>query len=283
MVAYMDNALGKIVDRLKARGMWGDTLMVVSSDNGGPVYNLPQTGPGGASNLPLRGGKLSDFEGGVRVNAFVTGGAVPLEKRGTIMTDYIHLCDWYATFSAIAGVDATDQKAADAELPPVDGVDQSNLLLRDAASGSGNRTEIHHSVRALTRGKWKLITGGLMDCLFASEWHPCHPNGTRFVPFSAWLNGYGAEAIANDFALKDCGVGCLFDIRGDPNEHRDVAKEFPAVVRDMKERLAELNKGVFLPDRGSHDERACHRWDGFYGPFVGDVPDSRDARPAFYV
>merc|ERR1712032_474071 len=99
--------------------------MVVSADNGGPVYYLPAFGGGfgGASNLPLKGGKLSDWEGGVRVNAFVTGGAVPLPKRGITLTDYFHVADWYTTFAAIAGVSAFDDRAAKAGLPPVDGID----------------------------------------------------------------------------------------------------------------------------------------------------------------
>jgi arylsulfatase I/J len=38
MVYFMDEAIGMFVDKLKAKGMWDNTLMVVSSDNGGPIY-----------------------------------------------------------------------------------------------------------------------------------------------------------------------------------------------------------------------------------------------------
>lgn len=53
MVALLDEVLGNLTGLLKSRGMWEDTLMVLTSDNGGPV------GPteSGASNWPLRGGK----------------------------------------------------------------------------------------------------------------------------------------------------------------------------------------------------------------------------------
>merc|ERR1712187_668064 len=111
----MDHALGLIVQKLKDKGVWANTLMVVSSDNGGPTYYIPKIGYGGASNKPLKGGKMSDWEGGLRVNAFVSGGAIPLAKRGTVLTDYIHIADWYATFCAIAGVS------------PVDGIDHSRM------------------------------------------------------------------------------------------------------------------------------------------------------------
>jgi len=74
---------------------------VVSSDNGGPL--------GSANNFPLKGGKFSDWQGGIRVNAFVTGGYLPENMRGQKTEGYIHIADWYATFCALAGVDPTDK------------------------------------------------------------------------------------------------------------------------------------------------------------------------------
>ena len=44
--------------------------------------------------MPLRGGKTSDWEGGIRVNAFASGGLIPLKTRGTMLDDYIHIADW---------------------------------------------------------------------------------------------------------------------------------------------------------------------------------------------
>ena len=44
---------------------------VFTSDNGGPVYF---GGAAGANNYPLRGGKTSNYQGGIRVNAFASGG-----------------------------------------------------------------------------------------------------------------------------------------------------------------------------------------------------------------
>ena len=56
-------------------GRWGaqDTLIVWSSDNGGD---------GAANNFPLRGAKFSNWEGGIRVGAFVSGGWLPPQRRG---------------------------------------------------------------------------------------------------------------------------------------------------------------------------------------------------------
>jgi len=266
MTSYMDNVMGQIVAKLKAKGMWENTLLVASSDNGGPTYNLPVLGPGAASNTPLKGGKMSDWEGGVRVNAFVSGGAVPAAKRGTKLQDYLHMADWYATFCALAGVDVADARAAKAGLPPVDGMDQSELLVGSGVPGSGRRAEIHHSARALLSGRWKLIAGGMTPV--EMHFNETLTKGDAFVPYSDYLNGYDVpeQALRN---LTDCGAGCLYDVIADPLEKQDMAKEHPDVVAKMMARLHELNKGLFLPDRGTPDKAGCARWEGFYGPFVG--------------
>lgn len=269
MTHYMDDVLGKIVAKLKAKGMWESTLMVVSSDNGGPTYNLPVLGPGGASNRPLKGGKMSDWEGGIRVNAFASGGAIPRAKRGSKLTDYVHMSDWYATFCAIAGVDVTDRRAAEAGLPPVDGVDHSGLLLGRAPAGTGNRTEIHHSARALTSGRWKLITGGMQ--MLEMKIFQSMVRGGPFIPFSDYLDGYDIPQSPLR-SMTFCGHGCLYDVDADPYEKIDLAKQHPAVLAQMKARLGELNKALFLPDRGTPDKAACPRWNGFYGPFFDFPP-----------
>ena len=78
MVAQTDILVQNIVDELKTQEMWDNTLMVVFSDNGGPIYTNGPPGDfnvqsGGANNFPLRGGKFSNTEGGIRVNAFASG------------------------------------------------------------------------------------------------------------------------------------------------------------------------------------------------------------------
>lgn len=60
MVAYIDEAIGKVVVALRDTDMYANTLIVFASDNGGPVY---LNGSAGANNHPLRGGKMSNWEG----------------------------------------------------------------------------------------------------------------------------------------------------------------------------------------------------------------------------
>ena len=58
--------------------------------------------PGSGSNFPLRGYKLSNFEGGTRVAAFVSGGLLPVAVRGKVADGLAGIYDWSATFFALA-------------------------------------------------------------------------------------------------------------------------------------------------------------------------------------
>ena len=42
----------------------------------------------GGDDTPLRGGKFSDFQGGVKVAAFASGGLIPAAMRGTNVSGY---------------------------------------------------------------------------------------------------------------------------------------------------------------------------------------------------
>ena len=47
---------------------------------------------------PLKGSKASNWEGGVRGAAFVSGGALPASQHGRKLEEYIHATDWYAVY-----------------------------------------------------------------------------------------------------------------------------------------------------------------------------------------
>ena len=86
MISAVDTAIGVAVARLKARGLYDNTLVIFSSDNGGPHDH--------ANNYPYRGSKGADFEGGTRVVAYVSGGIIPASQRGTKRSGLMHVCDW---------------------------------------------------------------------------------------------------------------------------------------------------------------------------------------------
>ena len=70
MVESMDDAVGTLLDTLDRLKIADNTIIVFTSDNGGNMYNEVEGVPP-TSNLPLRGGKASMFEGGTRVPCIV--------------------------------------------------------------------------------------------------------------------------------------------------------------------------------------------------------------------
>lgn len=58
MVRFLDDAVGNVTTALQTTSLWDNTLIVMCSDNGGPIY---QNGTSGANNFPHRGGKMSNW------------------------------------------------------------------------------------------------------------------------------------------------------------------------------------------------------------------------------
>ena len=108
MVNFMDTMVGNATAAYRRKGMYEDLLIVMSTDNGGPIYS---DGMAGANNWPHKGGKMSNWDGGIRGNAFVSGGFLPIEVRGTKFEGLIAVWDWYHTFCDLAGVSAVDNRA----------------------------------------------------------------------------------------------------------------------------------------------------------------------------
>jgi hypothetical protein len=96
MVDNVDQNFGRLRAELEAMGEWDNTIVVFTSDNGGPTT----TGDGvGARNWPLRGGKHSIWEGGVRATGVIAGKGVGL-AGGTEFKHLMHGADWLPTLAS---------------------------------------------------------------------------------------------------------------------------------------------------------------------------------------
>lgn len=247
MTKYLDDVMGEMVQALKAKNMWENTLLVVSSDNGGPIYKN-----GGANNYPLKGGKVSDWQGGVRVNAFVSGGFLPEKMRGQKTDGYIHIADWFSTFCSLAGVDPTDQQAAKAKLPPVDSLNMWPLI--SGQNSTSPRVDIPISNLTLISGPYKILTERVPQAGWTGPHYPntSHPEGIE--------------------VYQDCKNGCLYNIMDDPEERKDLAKTETQVLEQMQKKLASYQSTYFNPDRGTQWPGACDdalgKYEGFWGPFL---------------
>eukprot|EP00729_Bicosta_minor_P007231 gene7231-22231_t len=122
MLSATDAALGNVVITLKAKGMWDNTVLFYCADNGGTDRG---------SNWPLRGSKHSNWEGGMRAAAFISGGLIPPALRGTRSSVVSHIADWYSTICVLAGVSFAD----DSPIKPLP-IDPSNRTKDIYANGA---------------------------------------------------------------------------------------------------------------------------------------------------
>lgn len=142
MTSAMDDAVGRVLAKLRERGLEENTLIFYISDNGGPPANT-------SSNFPLRGHKAQTLEGGIRVPWMVQWkGHLPAGK--TYDQPVIQL-DIHASALAAAGV----TPPAEAKL---DGVNLLPYLKGDQA-GAPHQALYWRFGRqmAIRMGDWKLV------------------------------------------------------------------------------------------------------------------------------
>lgn len=215
MLAAMDEAVGQIASAIDEAGMRKDTLLIFSSDNGGP-------NPGQVTdNGPLRAGKATLYEGGTRVVAFATwDGKI---AAGSTVKAALHMVDWYPTLLKLAGV-SLDQKL------PLDGRDAWPAITEGAASPHVaillNTTPTGGAIRV---GDWKLIVGGDM---------PDTEDG--FSP-TGKVKKKGKKKADKGPRVE------LFNLAEDPNEKNNLASTNTDKVGELRTKLDELAKQAVPP------------------------------------
>jgi arylsulfatase A len=157
MLKSLDDSVGRILDHLQTRGLGQNTVVIFASDNGGYVGMEKTNGRSApvTNNAPLRSGKGSLYEGGIRVPLIVRWPGVT--PQGTVCREPVILTDLFATCIQAAG------------LPPVpqasDGVDLVPLLKDPAAKLERDALFFHYPhyyhnttpVSAIRSRDWKLL------------------------------------------------------------------------------------------------------------------------------
>ena len=254
MVSAMDEAIENVTKTLQEKGLWNNTVLIFSTDNGGHVYK-------GANNWPLRGWKGSLWEGGVRGVGFVNSPLLTKPRR--VSHEMIHVSDWFPTLVKLAGGDLKGTK-------PLDGFNVWETINTGVPSP---RTELLHNIdpvqtapwygkrgsrgyqwcpqAALRVGDWKLLTG----CPGDSRWNPL-PNSS--------LNLNEENNLNNDTKKL-----FLFNIAKDPEERHELSSQYPDKVKELLLRLEEYNSTavpVRFPNPDPAANPALH--DGVWSPWV---------------
>lgn len=212
MLENLDRAVGRLDEAVTASGQGDNTVFVFVSDNGGVNAAYP--------NAPLRQGKGSPYEGGIRVPLIVRWpGAIP---AGSVCDEPVHAVDLYPTLAAFAGAHAPEHHTLDgASLEPV-------LRGRDAAWSRGEPLYFYQPLydaawratpsAAVIDGDWKLIEffGDYVDV----------EGGDRYEPF---------------------GRVELYNLAADIGERRNLAQEQPERARELQHRLHRWLERVEAP------------------------------------
>jgi arylsulfatase A-like enzyme len=191
-VEEVDWSVGQVLDALRTQGLDKDTLVVFTSDNGPWLTK----GADGGSAGPLRGGKGSTWEGGVRVPTLAWWpGRVP---AGSVNDAVAATIDLLPTFVSLAGgtVPAT---------PVIDGRDITSILLGQSKESA---REAHYyfasyDLQAVRQGRWKLA-------------------------LSPQPEGMGKQAAKTPAGMR------LYDLDAEIGEQTDVAAQHPEVVAKLK-------------------------------------------------
>jgi len=210
MLTAADEAIGQVIAALEQAGLRENTLIVFSSDNGGPK-------PG--TNTPLRGFKGSIYEGGVRAAGFVNWpGHIP---QGVRIKEPMHTVDWFPTLVKLAGSSIEQSN-------PLDGKDVWPMLSEGKASPHDAILSVQTPERAALRmGDWKLL-------LNASD------KIADGMPESAPELQRGAKRRSAAQAEKVE----LYNLAADVSESKNLAASDPQRVAAMRAKLNELLQGA---------------------------------------
>jgi arylsulfatase A len=206
-VSQLDDSVGRVLDALERNGLAGNTLVLLTSDNGSPGFadeGAPTASViaryGHRPNGPWRGMKGDAHEGGHRIPLIARWpGRVP---PGTTCDETVCLVDLMATCANLVGE----------RLPEEAGEDSYDVT--PALLGTPHRTPIreatvHHALIgmfAIRRGDWKLILGRGSGGFTLPQYLPPAPGEPE---------------------------GQLYNLAEDPGEARDLYTQRPDLVKEL--------------------------------------------------
>jgi arylsulfatase A-like enzyme len=155
MIKSLDDSVGRILRALDECGESDNTLFVFTSDNGGLSYEADGKKQDNTSNLPLRGRKGSEYEGGIRVPWIVRWpGKIP---EGVKCDVPVHQVDLFPTFAAIANSARPTQELHGVDLTQLFQSPGKGLPDRNLYWYLPGYSAFHTPSVMVRRGKWKLI------------------------------------------------------------------------------------------------------------------------------
>ena len=247
VIEEIDFNVGRILDQLTRSGLADNTVVLFTSDNGPWLVKNQDFADGhlpndhGGSAGPLRSGKVSTWEGGVRVPAIAWApGRIP---AGKVCDEIGTTMDVLPTFAALAGAEVPRDRV-------IDGEDISALLAGDFQKANPDKVYYYYfltQLQAVRQGNWKLHLP-----------RPAKPS---------WLGMFGVNRHIHPLDGLGFPEPALYDLDADPGEQNDVAASHPEKVAELL-KLAEKARA----DVGDYDRVGA-------GVRFFDPQESRPERP----
>lgn len=198
MIASIDESVGRVRAELERLGIADNTLIIFTSDNGGlSNRGANSRSERATSNLPLRGGKGHNYEGGTAIPMIVAWPG--RTKPGSVTGQFTVGSDHYPSLLAAAGLPL---------LPKVhlDGI--SYLPVLSGGKMPAGRTVYWYSPRPRTRQTGDTVSGAIR----VGDWK-YYLSYDRSVP------------------------SALFDLATDPYEKTDLSTRYPARTAELRDKL----------------------------------------------
>jgi len=198
----VDWSVGEVIKALKANGVYQNTIVIFTSDNG-PWLTF---GDHAGNTAGLREGKGSHWEGGLKVACMIAWpGKVP---AGKVCNGLMTTMDLLPTLAKLCGAPLPSKK--------IDGLDCSALLL--AKTTLSPRTEFayyydRNNLKAIRDREWKLV----FACV----------SQTYNKPGAVGFGGFPGRHETDSVPLA------LYNLHQDPGEERDLKDKFPEVVQRL--------------------------------------------------
>lgn len=231
-VMETDWAIGEVVKAVERAGIAGNTLIIVTADNGCSPAAHKQADPddflrfrmGDAGPFDPAKHYPSDIQRGHKADIYEGGHRVPFIARwdgkvtaGSVSDDPICLVDFFATCADIVGQPIADTAAEDSvSILPV---------LLGTADRPVREAVVHHSINgsfAIRQGDWKLNL-----CPGSGGWSSPRPPRKN-------SDGTNPDEV-NAEKLQNWEWVQLYNLKDDPAETKNLAEKYPERVKQMTE------------------------------------------------
>ena len=228
MIEAMDTGLARVFQALKDEGLWENTLIVFTSDNG-PVLRLdPELGSQMRFNGAFSGEKESVLEGGIRVPGIVAWpGHIPGDR---VVSVPVHGCDWLPTLYSLTGSTApSGAKPLDGLnlMPLLEGSPTPALTARFLPFQRTRYAPVRHANASIREGRWKLQWPG-DEVALRKDLGRDNPSYRRGLVHPHWEMPLDRQLDPPTTAPQP--PPRLYDLEADPAEQHDLASAHPDLV-----------------------------------------------------